>query len=100
MNVISTIHGVGTLFVLVCSAVPLIASAALAAPPRLAADTILFNGKIMTVDKDFSIVQAVAIRDGKFLAVGDNKKVKVYAGPKTQMIDLKGQPVTPGFVDA
>lgn len=100
MKVFAVIQCVGVLFLFACAVTAFVCPAAMAAAPRLEADTILFNGKIMTIDKDFSTVQAVAIRDGKFLAVGTNKKVKVYAGPKTQMVDLKGQPVIPGLVDA
>ena len=64
------------------------------------ADTLLFNGKIVTVDKSFSIAQAAAIRDGKFVAVGTNKELKTYAGPKTKKVDLKGKMVLPGFIDS
>lgn len=66
----------------------------------LVADIILYNGKIITVDKDFSIVQAVAIRDGKFLAIGSDAEMMVYAGPTTKMIDLKGRVATPGLIDS
>jgi len=41
--------------------------------PVCYADTVLFDGKIVTVDKSFSISQAVAVRDGKFMAVGNDK---------------------------
>jgi len=61
---------------------------------------ILHNGKIITVDNNFRIVQAVAIHDGKFFAVGSDNNVKQHAGPTTQMIDLEGGPVTPGIVDS
>ncbi len=66
------------------------------------ADIVLYNGKVHTVDKGdptYSIVQAVAIRDGKFLAVGDSKTILTLAGPQTLKIDLAGRSVTPGFVD-
>jgi len=61
---------------------------------------ILYNGKVITADKDFRIVQAVAIRDGKFVAIGDDKEVMAYAGRETKLIDLKGNVVTPGIVDS
>lgn len=63
-------------------------------------DMVLYNGKVITIDKDFRIVQAVAIRDGKFVAVGNDKEVIACAGEKTKMIDLKGKVVTPGIVDS
>ncbi len=62
-------------------------------------DTILFNGKIVTVDEDFSIAEAVAIKDGKFVAVGSNAQVQGLAGQQTEMVDLGGQTVLPGFND-
>jgi len=69
-------------------------------PEGLYGDTILFNGKIVTVDPSFGIAQAVAIRDGKFIAVGTDREVKIYAGRKTKKIDLCGKMVLPGFIDS
>jgi predicted amidohydrolase YtcJ len=66
----------------------------------LAADTILYNGKIITVDKDFNITEAAAIRDGRFIGVGANSEVERSAGPGTKKIDLKGRCATPGIVDS
>jgi len=63
------------------------------------ADLLLFNGKIITVDKNFSIAQAIAARDGKIIAVGANQEVEKHAGPNTRRIDLRGHTVTPGFID-
>ena len=62
-------------------------------------DAILFNGKIVTVDKNFSIAQAVAVKDGKFVAVGANDRIKSTAGSHTEMVDLEGKTVLPGFND-
>ena len=64
-----------------------------------APDTILFNGKIITVDDRFSIAQAVAIRGERFSAVGTNDEITKLAGPNTRRIDLRGRAVTPGFID-
>jgi len=63
------------------------------------ADTVLYNGKILSVDEKFSTAEAVAIRDGKFLAVGTTEQILPLAGPKTRSIDLQGKMVMPGFVD-
>jgi predicted amidohydrolase YtcJ len=63
-------------------------------------DLILINGKIITVDKNFSIQQAVAIRDEKIFSVGSSSRIKGLAGPKTKVIDLKGRTVIPGLIDA
>ena len=62
-------------------------------------DTVLFNGKMVTVDEDFSIAEAVAIRDGKFIAVGSDAEVRGLAGERTEVIDLEGATVLPGFND-
>ena len=62
-------------------------------------DMVLYNGKIVTVDKDFSIAEAVAIQAGKFQKVGGNAEVRALAGPETREIDLKGHMVLPGFID-
>jgi len=64
------------------------------------ADTILVNGKILTVDKQFSTREAIAIRDGKIMAVGSSSEIRKQAGPKTRVIDLQGRTVIPGFIDS
>lgn len=70
-------------------------------PPEVIAyaDTILHSGKILTADGKFTTAQAVAIRDGKFLAVGTSDRILEMAGPQTRTIDLKGKEVIPGIVD-
>ena len=52
-------------------------------PPEVLAyaDMVLYNGQILTVDDDFTIVEAVAIRDGEFLARGSNQRIRAMAGP-------------------
>jgi len=62
-------------------------------------DTVLFNGKIVTVDDDFSIAEAVAVKGGKFIAVGSNAEIRGLAGDRTEMVDLEGTTVLPGFND-
>lgn len=64
------------------------------------ADLILHHGKIVTVDKQFSIHQALAVRDGKILRVGDNQEVLKTKGPHTQLLDLEGKMVLPGLIDS
>jgi predicted amidohydrolase YtcJ len=63
------------------------------------ADTVFINGKIITVDDNFNIVAAVAVGDGKFGAVGSNAEIEAMAGPETEVIDLRGRTVVPGFID-
>ena len=64
------------------------------------ADTILVNGKILTVDAQFSTREAIAIRDGKITAVGSNSDIRKQAGARTRVIDLQGRTVIPGFIDS
>ena len=68
-------------------------------PGALAPETILVNAKVVTVDADFSIAEALAIRDGKFVAVGSEQEIRGLAGPGTEVIDLEGKTVLPGFTD-
>jgi hypothetical protein len=69
--------------------------------PAANADLILYNGKIVTVDPKSSIVQAVAIRNGRITKVGDSKSVfATENSPRTQKMDLKGRTVLPGLVDS
>jgi predicted amidohydrolase YtcJ len=63
------------------------------------ADAVYHNGKVLTVDERFSIAQALAVRDGKVMAVGTNAEMLNLAGPKTQRLDLKGKTIIPGFID-
>ena len=62
-------------------------------------DLIFYNGQIITADDSNTIASAVAIRDGKFLAVGTDNYILPLAGPDTQKIDLRDQSVVPGFID-
>ena len=62
-------------------------------------DIILTNGKIITVDAQFSIAQAVAIRSDRIVAVGTNPDITALAGAGTRRIDLQGRSVVPGFID-
>ena len=64
------------------------------------ADLILLNGKILTVDPEDSIVDAVAVKDGTILATGSHNSLEQLRGPATVEVDLKGKTVTPGFVDS
>jgi predicted amidohydrolase YtcJ len=70
-------------------------------PPAWAqsADTILINGKILTVDNQFSAREALAIREGKIMATGSSADVRKLAGPGTRVIDLEGRTVIPGMTD-
>ena len=66
----------------------------------LAPDTLIVNANVITVDARNPRAEAVAIKNGKFVAVGANKDVEDLSGPGTQVINLSGKTVTPGFIDA
>ena len=68
-------------------------------PDALQADLVLMNGKIVTVDAEDSLAEAVAVRDNKILAVGGNEEVMETAGARTRMVDLRGRTVVPGLTD-
>jgi predicted amidohydrolase YtcJ len=80
-----------------------LAAVALACSVNLAvaqtADTVLFNGKIVTVDKDFSVREALVIENGRVLASGTSGAMKKLAGDKARLIDLGGRTVIPGLTD-
>jgi predicted amidohydrolase YtcJ len=64
------------------------------------ADRVYVNGKIYTVDDEFSTASAFAVKDGKFVYVGDGEGVKAFIGPLTFVFDLEGKTVIPGLHDA
>ncbi len=64
------------------------------------ADAVYTNGKIITVNDDQPKAQAVAIKDGHIIFVGDLRGAKPFIGEQTQRIDLQGKTMVPGFVDA
>ncbi len=64
------------------------------------ADLILVNGKIVTVDSAFSIRSAMAVKDGRILALGTPAELEAYRGPSTRMVDLGGKTVMPGLIDS
>ena len=77
-----------------------LSSCAPSVPEGLAPDMVLHNGKIVTVDESFSIAQAVAIKDGRFVAVGSDGDILALSGTGTEVMDLEGKTVLPGFNDS
>jgi hypothetical protein len=76
---------------ILCDAVP---------PTAQAPDLLLHHARIVTVDGQFRIAEAMAVRGERIVAVGTNDEVLRLAGPKTEKIDLKGQTVLPGLIDS
>src|SRR5437879_12579897 len=64
------------------------------------ADLMVINGHIATLDTPGSFVEAAAIHDGKFIAVGENAQMSGHRGPHTQVVDLGGRTVIPGLNDS
>jgi predicted amidohydrolase YtcJ len=64
------------------------------------ADLVLFDGRITTMDRHNPEAQAVAVRDGRFIAVGSEREVAALVGPNTRRIDLNGRRAIPGLIDS
>ncbi|MBC7379553.1 MAG: amidohydrolase [Burkholderiaceae bacterium] len=76
-----------------CSSAP----AVLNPPP---ADQVFINAKVLTVDARFSVAQAFAVKDGRFVQVGSQSDALLFSGPATRVIDLQGRTVIPGLADS
>jgi predicted amidohydrolase YtcJ len=64
------------------------------------ADTILLDGKVVTLAGASATQEALAVRDGKVIAVGRSAEIRSLAGPKTRVIELEGRTVIPGLIDS
>ena len=71
------------------------------AAPRAAepADTVYRHGRIYTVDTERRWVEAVAIKAGRFVAVGSDADIAPHIGPATRVVDLAGRMAMPGIHD-
>jgi predicted amidohydrolase YtcJ len=67
------------------------------ASAKESADLLMYGGKVLTVDQQFSIASAVAVKDGKIIAVGGNDLLEKYEASRS--VDLKGRVLMPGFTD-
>jgi len=65
----------------------------------LSADLLLINGRVLTMDAHDTVAQAVAVKDGKIVAVGATTQIESLAGPSTQVIDVEGRTAMPGLTD-
>ena len=65
-----------------------------------APDTILINGKIVTLDSRSTVAMGLAVTDGRITATGSTDDVRKLAGPSTRVIDLRGRTVIPGLIDS
>jgi predicted amidohydrolase YtcJ len=64
------------------------------------ADNVFLNAQVVTVDASNSLAEAVAVRGNRIVAVGSNDEVKRFIGPATQVFDLSGKSLLPGFIDS
>jgi predicted amidohydrolase YtcJ len=63
------------------------------------ADLIIYNARVLTVNSNFTVASAIAVKDGKILAVGKDRKLEEYRGPETKMVDAQDRIVMPGLYD-
>jgi len=84
---------------LLCLLTAFLFCSSVAGGKSLSADTVLVHAHIYTVDSKRPWAEALAIRDGKILAVGNDREISGYRGASTKVIDAKGRLVLPGFTD-
>jgi len=63
-------------------------------------DLVFINGNILTMDPENSIAEAIAVSSGRISAVGSNQYIKRFITPESQIVDLEGKSMMPGFVEA
>src|SRR5208283_3488574 len=80
-----------------CAAVPRWATAARLFEAACDADLVVFNAKVYTVDPRLPKAEALAVRGGKFIAVGKSGEIEGLIGKKTQTLDARQMTVVPGF---
>jgi predicted amidohydrolase YtcJ len=64
------------------------------------ADILFYNGQVITMDDNLGVCEAIAIKDSKIIAVGTNELIEQLKGEKTEVINLNGKTLMPGFIDA
>ena len=60
------------------------------------ADLVVVNGRVLTIDDDNPAAEAVAVKDGVIIAVGDRASIEEFKGPTTKVVDAQGGSVLPG----
>ncbi len=89
-------RGLCASLIVVC-ATTVVAQGPLPRPPS--PDLILINGRVITVDRNFSVAEGVAIAGDRILTTGNEDQLRALAGPSTRIVDLKGHTVIPGLMD-
>lgn len=85
------------IFIVICAAICLFITAC---GGNEKADMLIYQGKIVTVDNEFSFSEAVAVKNGRIIFVGSNKDAEAFIGDSTEIIDAEGLTVLPGLIDA
>ncbi len=75
-----------------------VALATACAPAPEPVDLLLVNGKILTLDDEFTVVSSLAVRDGRIVGVGDESLAGRFAA--AEVVNLEGKTVMPGFIDS
>src|SRR6188472_2101074 len=75
-------------------------TAAMPDDPAAPADLVLLGGALRTMVSTSPRADALAVRDGRIVAVGSDEAVRLHVGPRTRVVELGGRTVTPGFQDA
>jgi predicted amidohydrolase YtcJ len=99
---VSTIQEVGMRFLVLpaIAAVFFLSGCSSSSTSGVQADWIFTGGQVVTVDEDFSIQEAIAVRGGQILAVGSAEAIDSLRGPRTEVMDLAGRAVVPGLQDS
>jgi len=84
----------------IVAGVALLAALLPTAAPAQAPDAVLVNGKIVTLDRQSTVAEAIAVRDGRILAVGRTADIQPLAQGATRVVDLAGRTVIPGLIDS
>jgi predicted amidohydrolase YtcJ len=84
-----------TFIIVIAAFVPVLSTQDASRP----ADLVLLDGRVLTVDEQFRTVTALAIRDGRFVAVGSNEDVRPHIGNATRVVEGQGRTVIPGLID-
>ena len=83
----------------VCALI-LVVSVPAAAQTSAPADLVLVGGRVITLDPEDRVTQAIAVRGNRIAAVGSDAEIRLLSGPRTRVIELSGRGVTPGFIDS
>ena len=84
----------------ILAALAILLGSSLAAQQLQYADIIVRGGKVVTVDGQDRVTEAVAIAGNRIIAIGTNQEISGLAGPQTKIIELNGRTLLPGFIDA